>query len=167
MSQLLSRPLGLKEVVNPEAAEGAEDAESRDDARKNAPLTVLTLDRAVSLQDYEDFSRTFAGIAKAQAVWVWDGRKRSIFHHRRRSRRRRCSTKTARSSPSSKRRCGTYGDPYVAFAIKSYRKALFQIHGTVTIHADHVIDHGDGGGERGVAQRLCVRGARSSASRWR
>ena len=36
-ANLLSRPLGLKEVVNPEAAEGAEDPESRDDARKNAP----------------------------------------------------------------------------------------------------------------------------------
>ena len=65
LSQLLSRPLGLKEVVNPEDAEGAEDPESRDDARKNAPTTVLTLDRAVSLQDYEDFARTFAGVAKA------------------------------------------------------------------------------------------------------
>ena len=26
------------------------------------------------------------------------------------------------------------------FPIKSYRQALFQIHGTVTIHTDHVID---------------------------
>ena len=33
-----------------------------------------------------------------------------------------------------------YGDPFVAFTIKSYRQALFQIHGTVTVHADHVID---------------------------
>ena len=79
LSLLMSRPLGLKGVVNPEAAQGAEDPESRDDARTNAPLTVLTLERAVSLQDYEDFARTFSGVAKAQAVWVWDGRKRSIF----------------------------------------------------------------------------------------
>ena len=33
----------------------------------------------------------------------------------------------------------TYGDPYVAFAVKNYRGALFQVHGTVTIDADHVI----------------------------
>ena len=79
LSLLMSRPLGLKGVVNPEAAQGAEDPESRDEARTNAPLAVLTLERAVSLQDYEDFARTFSGIAKAQAVWVWDGRKRSIF----------------------------------------------------------------------------------------
>jgi len=139
LSQLLSRPLGLKEVIDPEAAEGAEDPESRDDARRNAPTTVLTLDRAVSLQDYEDFARTFAGVAKAQAVWVWDGRKRGIF------------LTVAGADGEVLEEDGTvitqlkealreYGDPFVAFTIKSYRQALFQIHGTVTIHADHVID---------------------------
>ena len=69
LSLLMSRPLGLKGVLNSEAARSAEDPEARDDARENAPLTVLTLERAVSLQDYEDFSRTFAGIAKAQRVF--------------------------------------------------------------------------------------------------
>ena len=42
-------------------------------ARRNAPLTVLTLDRAVSLRDYEDFARGFAGIAKAHATWFGAG----------------------------------------------------------------------------------------------
>lgn len=37
------------------------------EARTSAPLTVRTLDRIVSLQDYEDFARAFAGIGKAQA----------------------------------------------------------------------------------------------------
>jgi hypothetical protein len=41
--------------------------------RRNAPLAVLTLERAVSLQDYEDFARTFAGIAKALATPLRDG----------------------------------------------------------------------------------------------
>jgi len=139
LSQLLSRPLGLKDVVNPEEAEGAEDPESRDDARQNAPTTVLTLDRAVSLQDYEDFSRRFAGIAKAQAVWVWDGRKRSIFL-------------TVAGVDGAvleengaviaklKEALREYGDPFVAFSVKSYRQAMFQIHGTVTIHADHAVE---------------------------
>ena len=138
ISQLLSRPLGLKEVVNPEASQGAENAESRDDARKNAPLTVLTLERAVSLQDYEDFTRTFAGVAKAQAVWVWDGRKRVVF--------------ITVAGPGGadldeqgpvvtqlKDALKIYGDPYVAFAIKNFRKVPFQAHGKVTIDADHVL----------------------------
>ena len=70
---------GIERSRQPGSRRGRRGPESRDDARKNAPLTVLTLDRAVSLQDYEDFARTFAGVAKAQAVWVWDGRKRSVF----------------------------------------------------------------------------------------
>jgi hypothetical protein len=39
---------------------------------------VLTLDRVVSLQDFEDFSRAFGGIGKAQAVWLWDGERRIV-----------------------------------------------------------------------------------------
>ncbi|MBS0160992.1 MAG: putative baseplate assembly protein [Nitrospira sp.] len=139
LSLLMSRPLGLKGVLNPEAAQGAEDPESRDDARTNAPLTVLTLDRAVSLQDYEDFARTFSGVAKAQAVWVWDGRKRSIF--------------LTVAGPAGelleeggsvitklKASLRTYGDPFVVFTVKPYRQAWFEVEGTVTIDPDHVIE---------------------------
>ncbi len=65
LTQLLTRPLGVKEATNPLPAEGADEAESLSDARQNAPLTVLTLERVVSLQDYQDFSRAYPGIAKA------------------------------------------------------------------------------------------------------
>jgi hypothetical protein len=139
LSLLMSRPLGLSGVVNPEAAQGAADPETRDDARTNAPLTVLTLERAVSLQDYEDFARTFSGIAKAQAVWVWDGRRRCVF--------------LTVSGPegdvleaygpiisSLVAALRQYGDPLVALAVKSYRPVLFQVHGTVTVDADHVVE---------------------------
>ena len=55
-------------MANPlDAANGA-DPEPRDQARVNAPRTVLTLDRVVSDTDYEDFARSFAGIAKALAT---------------------------------------------------------------------------------------------------
>lgn len=139
LNLLMSRPLGLKGVVNPEAAQGAEEPESRDDARKNAPLTVLALDRAVSLQDYEDFARTFSGIAKAQALWVWGGRKRSIF--------------LTVAGPNGevpkedgsvmtklKETLRSYGDPYVPFTVQSYRQAWFELAGTVTVHPDHVTE---------------------------
>jgi hypothetical protein len=68
---LMSRPLGVKGVVNPLAPSGASDPETRDQARRNAPLTVLALDRIVSLQDYEDFTRAFAGVGKAQSGRLW------------------------------------------------------------------------------------------------
>lgn len=67
------RPLGIRGVTNPLPANGAADPENRDNARTNAPLTVLTMDRIVSRQDFEDFARAFAGIGKAQAVALWRG----------------------------------------------------------------------------------------------
>lgn len=79
ITTLLGRPLGVKSAMNPAPATGGQGAESRDDARRNAPLTTLTLGRAVSLQDYTDFARSFAGIAKALAVWARFGGRRGIF----------------------------------------------------------------------------------------
>ena len=76
---LMTRPLGVKDVHNPIAASGAADREQRGDVRINATLSVLTLDRIVSLQDYEDFARARAGIAKALATWTWAGEKRVVF----------------------------------------------------------------------------------------
>jgi predicted phage baseplate assembly protein len=75
---LQTRPLGVKEVINPLAASGGADRESRDQARENAPLAVMSLDRLVSLQDYADFTRTFAGIGKASARRLTDGRRQLV-----------------------------------------------------------------------------------------
>jgi predicted phage baseplate assembly protein len=63
----------VRGVTYPLAADGAEDPETFANAQTNAPLTVKTLDRIVSLRDYEDFARAFAGIGKASAVALWNG----------------------------------------------------------------------------------------------
>jgi hypothetical protein len=70
---LLSRPLGVRGVINPRPATGGTDPEQAADARLNAACAALTLDRIVSLRDYEDFARGFGGIGKARADWLWDG----------------------------------------------------------------------------------------------
>jgi Baseplate J-like protein len=70
LTQLMTRPLGLKSVSNPLAAEGGTDPETADASRQTIPLTTRTLGRAVSLLDYEDFARAFSGIAKAQAMAI-------------------------------------------------------------------------------------------------
>jgi predicted phage baseplate assembly protein len=70
LTMLMTRPLGIHDVTNPLAASGAADPEQRDEARQNAPLTVLTIDRVVSLIDAEDFARAFAGIGKCAAKAV-------------------------------------------------------------------------------------------------
>lgn len=78
ISLAMDQPLGLRSVVNPLPATGAQDPEKTDDARENAPLTVLTLDRVVSIRDFEDFARAFAGISKAQATPVWSGEQQIV-----------------------------------------------------------------------------------------
>ncbi|QSJ19383.1 putative baseplate assembly protein [Nostoc sp. UHCC 0702] len=75
LTLLQTIPLGIRSVTNPLPSSGAADPESRSSARSNAPLTVLTLDRIVSLQDFEDFARAFAGVGKAQAIAFWQGEK--------------------------------------------------------------------------------------------
>ncbi|TAL04526.1 MAG: hypothetical protein EPO07_05015, partial [Verrucomicrobia bacterium] len=77
LTLLVTRPLGVKAVSNPLKPTGAQDPETLAGARSRAPLGTLTLDRVVSLQDYEDFARAFAGVAKAYAVWAWTPRGRA------------------------------------------------------------------------------------------
>ncbi len=79
LTMLMDRPLGVSGVTNPEAATGGQDAETVDEIRSNAPLTVLTLGRAVSLADYENYASTFAGIAKAHALWIPSGPGMGVF----------------------------------------------------------------------------------------
>ncbi len=78
ISLLVTRPLGVKGVINPLRASGGADKESRDQARRNVPLAVMSLDRLISTQDYEDFARTFAGIGKASAVRLSDGHRQLV-----------------------------------------------------------------------------------------
>jgi predicted phage baseplate assembly protein len=67
---LPQRPPGVASVDNPAAAGGASPPETLADARANAPLAVVTLDRVVALRDYQDFARAYGGIAKARASVV-------------------------------------------------------------------------------------------------
>ncbi len=67
INQAVSRPLGVSAVTNPMRAEGGGDPHSPDEARHDAPLAAMALDRLVSTNDYADFARAFAGIGKAVA----------------------------------------------------------------------------------------------------
>jgi hypothetical protein len=79
LTTLIDRPLGVSAVTNPAGATGGQDPQSLADIRTNAPLSVLTLGRAVSLSDYQNYAGTFAGIAKAYALWIPSGPSRGVF----------------------------------------------------------------------------------------
>jgi len=70
---LKSRVLGLQKVTNPLPAVGGKDQETTTAARRNAPGTVRTLQRIVSISDYYDFTVNFAGIDKAFVKRIWNG----------------------------------------------------------------------------------------------
>jgi predicted phage baseplate assembly protein len=71
VTMLRAMPLGLRGVTNPIAASGAEAPEKLADARRNAPLTLLTFERVVSLLDYENYARAYPGIGKARGDVLW------------------------------------------------------------------------------------------------
>jgi predicted phage baseplate assembly protein len=78
LSQLMSRPLGVRSVNNPLPSTGAADPQDLDNGRDNATLAITTLGRVVSLEDYQDFALAFPGIGKALATWTWDGQQRVV-----------------------------------------------------------------------------------------
>lgn len=77
-SMLTRRPEGVDSAFNPVGFSGAADPEGIDKIRENAPRSVLTLDRLVSLQDYEDYARSYPGIGKAMAASLSEGQRRLI-----------------------------------------------------------------------------------------
>ncbi len=79
ISLLATQPLGVSKVINPLRASGGADPDDPEAVRRNAPLEVMALDRLVSVQDYADFARGFAGIAKADARRLSIGR-RNVIH---------------------------------------------------------------------------------------
>lgn len=74
----LRKPLGIARISNLAAAHDLAPPEDLEQARTNAPLRIRTLDRAVSVADYEDFARGYAGIGHARADLVWDGRVETV-----------------------------------------------------------------------------------------
>lgn len=134
---LARRPLGVRSVTNPIAASGGDDSEEIDNARRNTPLTVLTLDRVVSLQDYEDFTRAFAGVSKALATWTWFGQTRGIF-----------ITIAGPDGATISETSETYtnllgalresGDAHVPLRVASYRPARFRLSARLSIDPIYV-----------------------------
>jgi hypothetical protein len=131
---LMSRPLGLKDAANPLPSADGKDAEALGDARTNAPLTVLTLDRVVSLQDYEDFARAFAGVAKAAATWSWFGQSRGVFITVAGADGGEVSVEGRQSLKDS---IAAWGDPYVPVAVENHTAVSFLTGLRVKVDPDH------------------------------
>jgi hypothetical protein len=137
INQPTTKPLGVKGVSNPLAATGGADRESRDEARRNAPLAVMALDRLVSTRDYEDFARTFAGVAKASASRLSDGRRR-VVHVTIAGADDAPISKTSDLYKNLREALHKFGDPFQPVELETrYLKTLF-VSANVRIHPDYL-----------------------------
>jgi hypothetical protein len=124
ITTLVDRPVGVSGVTNPQTATGGQNPQSIDQIRGNAPLTVQTLGRAISLTDYQNFASSFAGIAKASALWIPNGAYRGVFLSV-------ASSNGAQMPPTSQTfgylvsALQNYGNPHVALNVASYNETTF------------------------------------------
>jgi len=78
ITTLLDARPGLKSVSNPAPSFGWQEPQTVDEERQNVPTTVLTFGRAVSIRDFENLARSFPGVGKARAEWVWVGEQQVV-----------------------------------------------------------------------------------------
>ena len=112
ITTLVDRPLGVSGVINPEPATGGQDPQSVDDIRTNAPQSVLTLGRAVSINDYQNLRRHLRRHRQGLRPLDSERRQPRRLPHRRRQRAARLppgNLTLAIWSPRFK----TYGNPLI------------------------------------------------------
>jgi uncharacterized phage protein gp47/JayE len=97
----------------------------------------MTLGRAVSLQDYQDFALATVGIGKALATWTWDGQKRVVV-----------LTIAGAAGPidptdsvltSLPKAIASYSEPGVQLYLFSYTPLYFNLNASVQISVDYQI----------------------------
>ena len=137
ISQLVTHPLGAQGVVNPLPATGGADPDTVDRARVNIPISVMALDRLVSVQDYAEFALAYAGIGKASAVRLSDGQQQLVFVTI-------AGAEDIPISPSSDLfknlllSLQTYGDPYVPIRLALRRVRLLVMSAVVGLQPDYI-----------------------------
>jgi hypothetical protein len=132
ISLLTNRPLGVRAATNPLPSADAADMESLTDSRTNATLTIMTLDRIVSVEDYEDFARAYTGISKALAVWIWSGEQRMIL--------------LTVAGPDGaipdtaalSRSIANASEPGIPVQIQSFTPVFFRLAGSITVLPDRI-----------------------------
>jgi hypothetical protein len=135
LTLLMKRPLGVKSVTNPLAATGAADPEELDSARQNAPRTVLTLDRIVSIKDYADFARGFAGVGKATAYEIeYEGERVMLVAVA--SSSGDTVDETDELYKNLKSAIESYKDPTARFILRSYNKMSFDVKAKILVSED-------------------------------
>jgi hypothetical protein len=137
LALLLQKPHGVRSVTNPLPAQGGADPDGAEEIRRNATLGMRTLGRIVSLQDYQDYARSYNGIGKAHAAWAWAGESQGIFVTVGGQTEEPLSDETLKNLLQSLRR---FGDPLLPLTVRNYAPRHFQIAAKVFYHADYLAE---------------------------
>ena len=78
LTLLKTRPHGIRSVTNPLATSGGQEPEDMYQAKINAPLRALNIERIVSLKDFRDYALNYPGIGKAQAIMLHRGQQNLV-----------------------------------------------------------------------------------------
>jgi predicted phage baseplate assembly protein len=136
LTLLTTRPAGVRAVTNPVAAAGAADPDGVEDARRTAPLVARTLDRVVSLRDYEDVARARPGVAKVQATLAWRAGRRAVLLTVAGARGARFD-ETGLDATGLRAAIAAVADPAVPVDVRSFTPVFFQVAATVRVAAGH------------------------------
>ncbi len=71
LTQIVGKVPGLGRIIAPLAAGGGADAENPARIKINAPRSVLTYGRAVSLADYSAMVAGYPGVIASEVQWAW------------------------------------------------------------------------------------------------
>jgi hypothetical protein len=139
ISTLVDRPVGVSGVTNPMPATGGQDPQTVAGIQANAPLSVITLGRAVSITDYQIFAATFPGIAKATALWIPNGYYRGVFITV------AASNGAALTPPNLtlanlQGALTAYGNPAIAVQIASFWETLFGFEADIAYNPAYSVD---------------------------
>ncbi len=142
LSLMVSKPRSLSSVRNPLAATGGSDAERLEEARANAPQKMKTIGRVVSLRDFEDFARSFAGITKAKAAWSWVGAAQRVFLTVSGEDEAPLPLDTG-VLPNLRAALGSLSAPGTGFTLQAARIARFGLQAKLLIAPDYVASDGN------------------------
>jgi predicted phage baseplate assembly protein len=138
---LMNRPLGVRSVINPIAPVGAADPEDLDNARQNASLTVLAMDRIVSLTDCENFVRSFAGIGKAQATLINNSGKKIFVNVTIMSSTGQAIEPTSDLYRNLLEAINAAKDPLIQIRLGSFNQKLFNIEARILVAKDRKFEN--------------------------
>ncbi|MFE3765147.1 putative baseplate assembly protein [Streptomyces sp. NPDC059104] len=139
ITQAVSRPLGVGSVTNPLASTGGTDADGPRDLRAVIPLRTRALDRLLSVRDYADFARARAGIGRAAAARLFDGR-REIVHVTVAAAGDVPLTASDPLTAGLSAALGDFGDPHVPVRVDVRELVLLVLSAGVKVLPDHAFE---------------------------